>query len=162
MFELKKYKGVIFHETEEGYKIWSGIDLSFKNCCKEFHKFWPEHSKVSKIFTLMGPFWAKYILFELKMFRGVIFHDIKEWCKSEEKLTCFLENDLRNLANFHQSTWKCQNWNFDGILLSKVENVWAWNLQRSYVSWQWRMIQKLKRHWRVVLKLTWGTSQILT
>ena len=29
------------------------------------------------------------------------------------------------------------------------------------MSWQWRMIQKLKRNWLVVLKLTWGTSQIL-
>ena len=42
-----------------------------------------------------------------------------------EKLTCCLENDMRNLANFHQSTQKCQNWDFDGILLSKVENVSA-------------------------------------
>ena len=82
--------------------------------------------------------------------------------KFEEKLSCCLENDMSNLGNFHQSTWKCQNWNFDKILLSKVENVWALNLQWSYVSWQWRMIQKLKRNWLVVLKLTWGTSQILT
>ena len=67
-----------------------------------------------------------------------------------------------NLASFHQRTWNCQNWNFDKILLSKVENLWALNLQWSYVSWQWRMIQKLKRNWLVVLKLTWGTSQILT
>ena len=66
LFELKKYKGIIFHETEEGYKIWRGIDLSFQNWHKEFDKFWPGHSKVSKIFTLMGYFWAKYILFELK------------------------------------------------------------------------------------------------
>ena len=28
--------------------------------------------------------------------------------------------------------------------------------------WQWIMIQKLKRNWLAVLKLTWGTSQILT
>ena len=87
---------------------------------------------------------------------------LKSDAKFEEKLTCCLENDMRNFANFHQSTWKCQNWNFDGILLSKVENVWAQNLQRSYVSWQWRIIQKLKRNWLVVLKLTPGTSQILT
>ena len=86
---------------------------------------------------------------------------LKSDAKFEEKLPCCLENDMRNLANFHQSTWKCQNWNFDKILLSKVENVWALNLQWSYVSWQWRMIQKLKRNWLVVLKLTW-TSQILT
>ena len=30
------------------------------------------------------------------------------------------------------------------------------------MSWQWRMIQKLKRNWLVLLKLTWGTSQIFT
>ena len=41
----------------------------------------------------------------------------------EKKLTCGLENDMRNLANFHQSTRKSQNWDFDGIFLSKVENV---------------------------------------
>ena len=123
LFELKKYRGVIFHETEEGYKIWRGIDLSFKNCRKEFHKFWPEHSKVSKIFTLMGPFWAKYILFELKSTEGLSLMSLKSDAEFEEKLTCCLENDMTNLANFHQSTRKCQNWNFDGILLSKVENV---------------------------------------
>ena len=42
--------------------------------------------------------------------------------KFEEKLTCDLENDMRNLANFHQSTQKSENWEFDGILLSKIEN----------------------------------------
>ena len=57
------------------------------------------------------------------MYRGVFFHGTKGDTKFEEKLTCGLENDMRNLANFHQSTQKCQNWNFDGILLSKVENV---------------------------------------
>ena len=66
LLELKKYRGIIFHEAEEGYKIWRGIDSSFKNWHKEFGKFWPELSKVSKIFTLMGSLWAKYILFELK------------------------------------------------------------------------------------------------
>ena len=35
----KKYREVIFHETEEGYKIWRGIDLLFQNWRKEFDKF---------------------------------------------------------------------------------------------------------------------------
>ena len=50
--------------------------------------------------------------------------------KFEEKLTCGLENDMSNLANSHQITGKSQNWDFDGILLSKVENVWPekWEL----------------------------------
>ena len=45
---------------------------------------------------------------------------MKSDAKFEEKLTCFLENDIRN---FDQSTRKSQNWNFDGILLPEVENV---------------------------------------
>ena len=41
----------------------------------------------------------------------------------KENRTCGLENDMRNLANFYQSTRKSQNWDFDGILISKVETV---------------------------------------
>ena len=43
--------------------------------------------------------------------------------KFEEKLTCDLKNGVGNLANFHQSSGKFQNWDFDGIFLSKLENV---------------------------------------
>ena len=31
-------------------------------------------------------------------------HDTKSAAKFEEKLTCGLENDMRNLANFSQNT----------------------------------------------------------
>ena len=33
-----------------------------------------------------------------------------------------MENDMKNLANFHQNIWKCQNWDFDWILVSKIED----------------------------------------
>ena len=56
---------------------------------------------------------------------------LKSHTKSEKKLTCGLENDMRNLANFRKNTWKCQNWYFHGNLLSKVEHAWAKNLQES-------------------------------
>ena len=36
--------------------------------------------------------------------------------KFEEKLTCGLENDIRNMENFHQSNFKFQNWDIDGII----------------------------------------------
>ena len=39
MFEPKKYGGVIFNETEDGYKNWRVINLSFQNWHKEFDKF---------------------------------------------------------------------------------------------------------------------------
>ena len=34
----------------------------------------------------------------------------------EEKLPCGLENDMRNMANFHQTNLKSQNWNIHVIL----------------------------------------------
>ena len=64
--------------------------LAVSNWHKEFDNFWSEDSKVSKFFTLMGSFWAKYILFELKKYRGVIFHDIEEWCKIWRKTDLLL------------------------------------------------------------------------
>ena len=48
---------------------------------------------------------------------------MKSDAKFEEKLTCGLESDMRNLVDFYQSTGKSQNWDFDGTLISKVENV---------------------------------------
>ena len=67
--------------------------------------------------------------------------------KFKEKVTCGLENDIKNLTNFHQSTQKSKNWDFYWVLLSKVESVWARTLQGCYVLWQWRMIQNWKRYW---------------
>ena len=49
---------------------------------------------------------------------------LKSDAKFKKRPTCCLENDMWDLVNFHKSTRKCQNWNFDGILLPKVENLW--------------------------------------
>ena len=48
---------------------------------------------------------------------------LKSNTKFGEESTRCLKTDMRNLTNFDLSTLKCQNWDFDGILLSKVENV---------------------------------------
>ena len=48
--------------------------------------------------------------------------------KFEEKLTCCLENDIRNLAKFHQNPRKSQNCLkkvFYWVLLYKVGNIRA-------------------------------------
>ena len=91
-FELKKYRGVIFHETKEGCKIWREIDLSCQNWHKEFDKFWCEHSKVSKIFTLIGSFWGNYIFFELKKYREVIFHETEGGYKIWREIDLSFQN----------------------------------------------------------------------
>ena len=66
MHELKIYRGVLCDYNEEWCKIWRGIDLSVQNRHEEFDEFWPNHSKISKTCTLMGCFWPKYIMLELK------------------------------------------------------------------------------------------------
>ena len=40
------------------------------------------------------------IMFDLKKYRGVIFHNTEGVVKCEEKLTCGFEND-RNMTNLH-------------------------------------------------------------
>ena len=62
-------------------------------------------------------------MFDLKNTEELSFMTLKSDAKFEEKTTCGLENDIRNMTNVHQSTGKSQNWDFDEILLSKVENV---------------------------------------
>ena len=74
------------------YQIWRGIDLSVKYWHEEFDKFWPEHSKISKMCTLIGCFWPKYIILSLKINRGVMFDGTEDWWKIWRKIElCFLK-----------------------------------------------------------------------
>ena len=67
------------------------------------------------------------------------------------------------MANFHQSTFKSlKNWVFSYVLLSKVENMWVWNLQGSYVSWEWKMTKNFKGNWLINSKLRWVIWWILS
>ena len=43
-------------------------------------------------------------MFDLKSTEELSFMTLKRDAKFEVKMTCCLENDMRNLANFHQST----------------------------------------------------------
>ena len=112
LFEPKKYSEVIFHETEEGYKIWRGIDSSFQNWHKKFDKFWPERSKVRKVFTLMSSLWAKYILFELKKFRGVMFHETEEGYKIWRGIDFLFQNWHKNFDKMWPSARKSKKFSF--------------------------------------------------
>ena len=68
------------HYTEDWCKVWRKTNFLFQRWQK-FGEFWSEHLKVRKTCTLIGPFCAKYITFDLKKYRGVIFHDTRMWCK---------------------------------------------------------------------------------
>ena len=83
-----KLTGEFCHDNEEWYHIWRGIDLPVEYWHEEFDKFWPEHSKFSKMCTLIGCFWPKYIILSLKINRGVMFDGTEGYRKFEGKLSC--------------------------------------------------------------------------
>ena len=117
---------VLRHDNEEWWKTSRGIDLSVQNWHKEFDEFWPEHLKISKICTLMSFFWAKYIMFDLKKYRGVMFGSTEYWCNIWRKTDLCFQKWHEEFSKFlPEHIWNSENWNFDGILLCKVENVWA-------------------------------------
>ena len=132
------------------------LTLSFQIWHEEFDEFWQEHSKISNIYTFMGFFWPKYMMFKLKK-------SIEQFCLMalnidaaiEGKLTCAFKDDLRNLANFDQNTWKCQNWYFHGILLFKVEmhelKIYSGVISNDTDEWSklWRGIDLSFRNWQV-------------
>ena len=101
VFELQKYRGVIFHDTDELCKFWRNTDLWFE---KWHEKFSPEHLKVSKL----GLWWDYFN----QSRKGMILKFTGELCvmamtnnaKFKEELTCHFKIDTRNLTNFDSST----------------------------------------------------------
>ena len=49
------------------------------------------------------------------------------------------KNDIRNLANFRASRKKSENLHFDWILLLTAYKDLDEKIQKSYVSWHWRV-----------------------
>ena len=126
IFELKKYWGVLLDGTEYWCNIWRKTDLCFQKWHEEFDEFWPKHSKISKICSLMGFFWLKYMIFELKKVSGsfawwnwILMQHLKENLLVVSKLTWgiwrILTWALENIKNLH----------FHELLLNKVHNLWA-------------------------------------
>ena len=67
------------YDNKEWCKIRKGIDLSVQNWHEEFNKSSPEHSKITKICTLIGCFWPKYRMLQLRKYKGVIFDSTQDW-----------------------------------------------------------------------------------
>ena len=107
MYELKIYRKIMCHNKEEWSKIWRGIDLSVPNWHEKFDKFFTRTLKSLKnlhfnglLMTKVYNFWAEKRVEELCLM------PLNIGAKFEWKLTCAFKNDMRNLANFHQSTFE--------------------------------------------------------
>ena len=155
MFDLKKYGGVIFHETEEWWKIWRKTELWFGRWHEEYGKLSPEHLKVSKLGFWWDPLIQNRKSMCLKFIEELCIITMKNDAKFEKELTCrfkivswqiweILTQALESLKNFH----------FNAILLSKIYIVWDKKVQRSYLLWHWKGIQNLEKNRLVLSNLT--------
>ena len=111
LFDLKKYRGVIFHDT--GWcKIWRKPDLWFGKWHEKYAKFSPEHLKVSKLGLWWDPLIQNRKRMSLKSTEELCVMTMKNDAKFEEELTCQFKIDMRNLTNFDASTWKNLRFNW--------------------------------------------------
>ena len=65
--------------TDEWSKVWRKTDFVSK-----MTRIWSILTlalEILEISTLIDSFRAKYIMFDLKKYRGRVFHDTEEWCK---------------------------------------------------------------------------------
>ena len=91
--------------------------------------------------------WALFIQ-SIKVW-GLIFHDIEQQCKVTQKWLKAIKSQSENL-------------HFDRLLLSKGYKVLDEKVQKSYLSWHWRMMQSLNKNWLLVPKMTRGIWRTLT
>ena len=77
---------------------------------------------------------------------------LKSDVKLKKKMIRALKNDIRAFVNFHASSQKSENLHFDGLLLSKAYKDLGEKVQKSYVSWHWRVMQSLKKNWPLAPK----------
>ena len=106
LFELQKYRGVTFHDTEKLCKFWRKTDQWFEKRHEKFGKFSPEHLKVSKLGLWWDPFVQSRKGMTLKFTEELCVMAMKNNAKFEEELTCHFKTDMRNLTNFDSSTRK--------------------------------------------------------
>ena len=114
-FQSRKCMSLKF--TEELYVLTMKKDIKFEEESTSPFQNWQiliRPLESLKNCTLMGSFLPKYIMLELKRYRGVMFGGTEDWLKIWRKLTCALRMDMRNLAKFH----RLKNSNF--ILKSKM------------------------------------------
>ena len=77
---------------------------------------------------------------------------LKSDTKYKGKLTRVLKNDIRNLVNFHASSWKSKNLHFNRFLLSEAYKILNEKVKKNYLSWNWWVKQSLKSFSSLVAK----------
>ena len=148
------------HDPEDWCKIWRKTDVVSKMTRIWWILTWALKSQnlhfqwflLCKVFNI----WPKKVRRSYLSWHWRVIENLERNQHVVSKLTWgiwrILTRALENLKNF----------DFNGLFLSRAYIVWAKKVQRSYLSWHWRVIQNLERNRLVIWKLTWGIWQILT
>ena len=139
IFELTKYRGVTFDDTENWCKIWRKTDMCFQKWHEEFGNLSLEHSKVSKLGLWWDPLIQSRKCMSLKFTGELCFTAMKDDVKFEEELTLsskltwriwwILTRALKNYKNSHFNGLLCY-W-AECILFSSLNFAWVFSF---YVS----------------------------
>ena len=100
----------------------------------------------SEMYTRWVPFVESIWSFRWKSTEELSFRSLESDAKFEEKLVLDFKNDMTSLVNFNASSRKFENLYIYVLLLSISYKVLAKKVQKSYHSWNWRVIQTLKKN----------------
>ena len=156
MFEREKYGGVKCHNTEEWCEIEEELNCALKSDMGNLANFelTLECLKICTFekFALLGSFWEKYIMSELKKFqKSYVSWDWRVMQYLKKNLLAVLKNGIRNLINFHEISRESEDFHFDGLALSKAYKVLDEKIQKCNVSSHLRVIQRKDNSWEIYI-----------
>ena len=140
------------NDNDKWYKIWRGIDLSFQK------SWWILTRALESLLNLHfnGLLLTKlYICFELRKYRGVMFGGTQYWYKVWRKSDLCFQKWHEEFGKVSPEPLKVSKLGLMASFYLKLKMYELKIYRGSYVSWQWRMMQILKRNWLVSSKLTW-------
>ena len=99
IFEPKKYRGVMCHNTEEWCKLWRGTDLCFEKWNDKFGEFWPNTRKPQN-FHVNGLLLIKVYNIWVKTVQRSYAYYTEDRCKLWTENDLWLHKWRKELVNF--------------------------------------------------------------
>ena len=125
-FLLKWYRGITSHDTEEWCKIRRKTDLFFLKKMARILWILIRELKSLKSLHFISSLSCKVCNVWPKKVQRSIFHDSEESFKIWRETNLWFRKWHEKFSKFSpERVRKFKNYDFDGILLSKVENPWA-------------------------------------